>query len=128
MTPGHRPRRKPTSNTPGRGDCEALESRVLLTTFTVTSVADDLTAGTLRKAITDANANPGADMIAFAIAGTGVHRIVVNTPLPGLNDAVTLDARTQPGFVDAPIVELVGGSGLATNVAGLQIAEPTGGT
>ena len=38
------------------------------TTYTVTSTADS-GAGTLRQAILDANANPGADTIAFNITG-----------------------------------------------------------
>ena len=40
-------------------------------TYTVTSTADS-GAGTLRQAILDANANPGADTIAFNIVGSGV--------------------------------------------------------
>ena len=40
------------------------------TTFSVTST-DDSGPGTLRQAILDANANAGADTIAFAIPGTG---------------------------------------------------------
>ena len=39
-------------------------------TYTVTSTADS-GAGTLRQAILDANANPGADTIAFNIVGIG---------------------------------------------------------
>src|SRR2546421_1109647 len=125
MTPGNRPRRKPTFNAPASGDCEALESRVLLTTFTVTSAAD-LGPGTLRQAIINANQNRGNDAIVFAIPGAGVHRITVGpTPFPGLDEGVTLDATTQPGFAGAPVIELVGTSGAATNGAGLRIAEPS---
>ena len=39
-------------------------------TFTVTTVADS-GPGSLRQAILDANANPGADQIHFNISGTG---------------------------------------------------------
>ena len=49
------------------------------TTYTVTSTADS-GAGTLRQAITDANANPGEDTIAFAIVGSGVHTIQPQPP------------------------------------------------
>ncbi len=65
-------------------------------TFTVTNVGDG-GAGSLRQAILDANANPGADTIAFAIPGTGVHTIVLTTWLPNTTDPVTVDGYTQPG-------------------------------
>ena len=65
-------------------------------TYTVTSTADS-GAGTLRQAILDANANPGADTIAFNIVGTGPHTIAPATPLPAVTEAVTIDGYTQPG-------------------------------
>ncbi len=65
-------------------------------TFTVTTMADS-GAGSLRQAILDANANPGADTIAFAIPGSGVHTIVLTTWLPNATDPVTVDGYTQPG-------------------------------
>lgn len=66
------------------------------TTFTVTNTNDD-GAGSLRQALTDANATPGADVIAFAIPGAGPHTLQPLTPLPQITDAVTLDGTTQPG-------------------------------
>ena len=68
------------------------------TTYTVTSTAD-AGAGTLRQAITDANASLGPDTIAFNIIGSGVHTIVPATLLPPITDAVTIDGYTQPGSV-----------------------------
>ena len=65
-------------------------------TFTVTTTADS-GAGSLRQAILDANANPGADTITFAIPGPGVHTIVLTTWLPNTTDPVTVDGYTQPG-------------------------------
>ena len=65
-------------------------------TFTVTTTADT-GAGSLRQAIVDANASPGADTIAFAIPGPGVHKIVLTTWLPNTTDPVTVDGYTQPG-------------------------------
>src|SRR3954452_3988251 len=44
---------------------EALEGRALLSTFLVRN-REDSGAGSLRRAILDANASPGADMIAFS--------------------------------------------------------------
>src|SRR5262245_1202966 len=52
---------------------------------------------TLREAITAANANPGADIINFNIAGAGVHTITPTSALPDITDAVTIDGYTQPG-------------------------------
>ena len=66
------------------------------TTFTVTSTADS-GAGSLRQAILDANANPGADTIAFSVVGSGVHTIAPASPLPTITDPVTIDGYTQSG-------------------------------
>src|SRR5262245_38652450 len=65
-------------------------------TFNVTTTADS-GAGSLRQAILDANAAGGADTIAFAIAGTGVHTIVLGSALPTVTDVVTIDGYTQAG-------------------------------
>src|SRR5262245_56353410 len=46
---------------------EALECRTLPSTFTVRNLADS-GVGSLRQAVLDANAHPGADLIAFAPA------------------------------------------------------------
>jgi len=65
-------------------------------TFTVTNTSDS-GAGSLRQAILDANGAGGADTIAFAIPGAGVHMIVLGSALPFVTDAVTIDGYTQPG-------------------------------
>ena len=65
-------------------------------TYTVTSNADS-GPGTLRQAILDANAHPGADTIEFDIAGSGVHTISPASALPAITDAVTIDGYSQPG-------------------------------
>ncbi|HTY41404.1 MAG TPA: S-layer homology domain-containing protein [Thermoanaerobaculia bacterium] len=66
------------------------------TTYTVTNTGDS-GAGSLRQAITDANAHPGADTIAFDVPGAGVHTIAPLTALPPITDTVTIDGYTQPG-------------------------------
>ena len=77
-------------------------------TFTVTNTADT-GAGSLRQAITDANANAGPDTIAFNIPGSGVQTINVSaTNLPGISDPVTIDGTTQPGYAGAPLIEIHG--------------------
>jgi hypothetical protein len=66
------------------------------TTFTVTSTADSGT-GSLRDAITAANANAGPHEIHFAIPGGGVQTIILLTDLPPITEAVTIDGYTQAG-------------------------------
>lgn len=65
-------------------------------TFTVTNT-NDSGDGSLRKAIEDANASPGADLISFAIPGAGVHTIAPTSQFPNILDSVTIDGYTQPG-------------------------------
>jgi IPT/TIG domain/S-layer homology domain len=73
-----------------------LAGRLGASTYTVTTTADS-GAGSLRQAILDANANPGADSIAFAIPGSGVHTISPMTVLPTITGPVTIDGYTQSG-------------------------------
>ena len=68
--------------------------------------------GSIGQAIADANANPGADTIAFSIAGSGPH--VINLAGPGsfaLDDTVTIDATTEPDYAGVPVVVLNGPGG-----------------
>ena len=74
----------------------AAAAAVSATTFTVTSTADS-GAGTLRQAILDSNANPGADTIAFGIVGSGGHAIGPTSPLPTITEPLTIDGYTQSG-------------------------------
>src|SRR5688500_4542749 len=89
-------------------------------TFTVNSTADtsDATPGdgicdaggsicTLRAAMEEANANAGADTIHFAI-GTGPQLIAPATGLPTMNETVTIDGTTQPGYSGTPLIEIDG--------------------
>jgi len=77
-------------------------------TLSVTNT-NDSGAGSLRQAILDANASPGADTIAFAIPGAdpncdanGVCTIQPLTNLPDLTDTVTIDGSTQSGAANRP--------------------------
>lgn len=65
------------------------------TSFVVTNT-DDEGQGSLRQAILDANANPGADDITFAIGSSGAQTISPETPLPPITEQVSIDASTQP--------------------------------
>lgn len=67
--------------------------------FTVINTSDS-GAGSLRQAITDANATVNVvvpDQIAFAIPGTGPFVISPASPLPAVTEAVTIDGYTQAG-------------------------------
>ncbi|MBL7840271.1 MAG: hypothetical protein JNJ75_09045 [Cyclobacteriaceae bacterium] len=70
-------------------------------TFTVTNTLDDTNTGSLRWALTAANAIGGSSpvLINFNIPGDGPHRIVVNSSLPSVRAYTTIDATTQPSSV-----------------------------
>jgi hypothetical protein len=87
-----------------------LPALCLASSFSVTNALDS-GPGSLREAILDANANPGPDLITFAI-GSGVKTIVPASPLPTVTDPVTIDGTTQPGFASSPIIELNGVAGV----------------
>ncbi len=71
----------------------------MLATFTVTNLLN-AGEGSLRWAIHQANANAGADDIAFAVAGT----IPLASALPAVADTVSIAGSTAPGFTGAPLV------------------------
>ena len=72
---------------------------------------NDSGAGSLRQAIIDANATPGAQTINFNIPGAGPGSpAVINlvSALPAIADPVAIDGGSQPGYAGAPIVEING--------------------
>lgn len=107
--------RRTLSHTDGRRlRFEPLEARRLLATYVVDTTAD-AGLGSLRQAIFDANANPGADDIHFNI-GTGLQTIAPLTALPGIIDATNIDATTQPGYAGSPLIVLNGAAaGMTSN-------------
>jgi titin len=89
-------------------------------TFTVVKMADS-GSGSLRQAITDANAsNDPSNTIVFAIPGPGVHTITPLSPLPTITNSVTIDGTSQPGYSGTPLIELDGTSAGA-NATGLVL-------
>ena len=85
----------PAGNTSEFSQCVTIQNTPQ--TFTVTTTADS-GAGSLRQAITDANANSfGVDTIAFNIAGAGTKTISLLSALPDITDAVVIDGYTQAG-------------------------------
>ena len=83
----------------------------MLATYVVTDSADSLVPnpGELRWAIQQANADPGST-IEFRIT-VGGPVISLAAPLDPITAPVLIDGTTQPGYLDAPIVE-IDGSGL----------------
>ena len=81
---------------------ELLESRTLLSTFAVSNL-NDAGTGSLRGAISAANAHPGADLINFQIAGTIQLK---SGTLPAITGALTIDGTTAPGFGGSPVIQV----------------------
>lgn len=79
-----------------------------LQTFTVTSTADTDTAGTLRRAILDANQTAGLDTIEFEIGGGGPQTITLVSDLPVISETVIIDGTTQDGYTMVPLVTIDG--------------------
>ncbi|MFN3409535.1 MAG: right-handed parallel beta-helix repeat-containing protein [Limisphaerales bacterium] len=83
-------------------------------TYTVTTAADT-GSGSLREAITFANANPGHDFIHFDIAPSNmVHVISLTAPLPPITESVTIDGLTQPGSLPNALPEGFSATNLIT--------------
>lgn len=81
------------------GVCLIFSAALSAATFTVTNTADS-GPGSLRDAITAANAAPGPDLIDFSIPGLGPHTIMPLSQLPTLTDMTgptTIDGTTQSG-------------------------------
>lgn len=83
-----------------RPSVESMETRLVLSTFTVSNL-NDAGAGSLRMAIADANGTAGADVINFSVSGT----ITLTTgALPAITGQVNIDGTTAPGFAGRPVV------------------------
>ena len=89
-----------------RSAVEVIERRTLLANFLVTPTADD-GPGSFRQAIIDSNTTTGPNTIQFGI-GNGPQTIIPLSPLPAITNPVTIDATSQPGYVDAPIIQIDG--------------------
>jgi hypothetical protein len=74
---------------------------------TIVLNTNDSGAGSLRQAILNANSNNNAGTISFAIVGTAPYVITPVTSLPSLTaTGFTIDGTSQPGYNNAPLVEL----------------------
>jgi hypothetical protein len=149
LTPTHS-RRSPR-RPPSRPRVEGLEDRTAPAVFTVTNTGDNggvnpaafAGTGTLRQAIIDANATPGADTITFALPDSlkgsgGWWTIQPLSALPEVTDPATIDGWSQAGagrglapkvMLDGTFAGLANGLVLDNNstVRGLAIGNFAGG-
>jgi len=102
---------------------ESLEERTVLSTFSVTSLADS-GAGSLRQAIETANTTVGADTIEFNVGVGGAQTIRLGTALPAIIDPIVIDATSQPLYAGSPLITLDGGMVLSGD--GLAITQAAG--
>src|SRR5262245_22671232 len=149
VTPWWKPGRQTARPRPPRPrrrfrlQCEVLEERQLLSTWTVTTTADNgsnasPTPGSLRQAILKAdNMGAASDKIVFAIPTTdpgynpttGAFTIQPPTALPNVSTPVTIDGYTQPGaavntaaaFDNAQLKIVLNGAFLSGSENGLKI-------
>lgn len=83
-------------------------------TYTVTNT-NNSGAGSLRQAILDSNANAtGAPHTINFNIGSGAKLISPTSALPTITRGVTINGSSQPGFNDAPLIEISGASAGAT--------------
>src|SRR5215471_12412020 len=95
--------RTPVRRRTFRPTLECLEDRVTPTTYTVSNLLDDGSAGSFRWAINQANSNPGANTIVFSPdLNTGVFLGVpysfpavmhLSSPLPTITGDLTIDGH-----------------------------------
>ncbi|MBE9095882.1 DUF4347 domain-containing protein [Tychonema sp. LEGE 07203] len=97
-----------------------------LAIFTVTNT-NDAGPGSLRQAITDANATAAPPHnINFAIPGAGVQTIAPLSILPNINVPTIIDGTTQTGFAGTPLIEINGAG--AGAVSGFRVLAGGGGS
>ncbi len=92
---------------------EPLESRIAPATFTVTTNTGS-GPGSIYEALDFANFDAATDTIVFSLPeGSRVITLHNQELLPVLTTKVIIDARTQPGYVDSPLVTIDGGANVA---------------
>jgi hypothetical protein len=75
--------------------------------YTVDVTADS-GPGSLRWAMTEANATSGLDSVVFNIPGSPPYTIRPDSILPTITDPIDIDGTSQPGWAGEPIIELDG--------------------
>jgi hypothetical protein len=99
-------------------NCEHLEHRTLFAAVFDVTNTNDSGAGSLRAAITAANSAAGADTITFSI-GLGAKIINLQSGLPSITEALTIDGSTQEGYAGKPVIALA--SALSTSASCITV-------
>lgn len=106
---------------------EILESRDLLSIFTVTNTSGDANAsGSLPWAVQQADNTAGSNTIDFNIPGSGIQTITISGVL-NVTNPVTIDGTSQPGYNGTPLISVQGSAsvnflfGLTTGSSGSTI-------
>ncbi len=109
--------------------------KAIVPTFTVTVSDDELDSTSptatiadfggendlsLREAIVLANQDADEHRIEFNIPGSGNQIISLTSPLPALSTTIVIDAKTQSGYTEVPVVG-IDGSSAGASAAGFQI-------
>lgn len=79
---------------------------------TVTTTANDLSAGSLRLAISQADSG---ETVCFNIPGGGVKTITMSTTI-SINQDITIDGTSQPGYAGSPLIEINGNHAVNTGI------------
>ena len=106
---------------------EMLEDRLVLSTFLVESTAD-AGPGSLRQAVLDANASPGADEIAFDVSLTG-QTIVLGGVKLAVSDHLSItglgaDKLTISGNNASRVFSI--NAGVTVDISGVTIVDGKG--
>lgn len=89
-----------------------------LTNVRIVRNSTDAGVGSLRGELDQANLLPDPVAILFDLPGSAPYALSPNSPLPAISNTIYLDATTQAGYSDSPLIELVGHSAGSSN--GLQ--------
>ncbi len=94
---------------------DGLERRELLATYTVTNTSGGVnTVGSLPWAVQQANyTTRGLDFIRFNLPADGPKLITINETL-FLNDHTVINGKSQPGYINAPVVTIRGTASVPT--------------
>ncbi len=89
-------------------------------------------AGSLRAAVTAAEANPGLDVICFNIPGAGPHVISLTSELEMIDQPLIIDGLTQPGTSHntwpPTLLIAISGAGAGMNGDGLEFNSAASGS
>ena len=105
---------------PFQPEFHGLEKRLMPTVYTVTNTSSS-GAGSLAAAITGSDSAGVSNVINFDIT-TGSAPYVISLPsgLPTVSATVSIEGNTQPGYTNAPLIEL-DGTGSSSGISGLYI-------